>query len=77
MVAASGRVSPLGQGPLRGPVIKQPRGGQIESVEETRERRRRGDGQLAATMVPVLYSAGGSTIYEEGSRGRGIRYIRK
>lgn len=36
------------------PVIKQPRGGQIESVEETRERRRRGDGQLAATMVSIV-----------------------
>jgi len=36
------------------PVIKQPRGGQIESVQETRERRRRGDGQLAATMVSIV-----------------------
>lgn len=36
-----------------GPVIKQPRAGQIESVEETRDRRRRGDGQLAATIAPV------------------------
>lgn len=36
------------------PVIKQPRGRQIESVEETRERRRRGDGQPAATMVSIV-----------------------
>lgn len=35
-------------------VIKQPRGRQIESVEETRERRRRGDGQPAATMVSIV-----------------------
>lgn len=41
-------------GPLSGPVIKQPRGRQIESVEETRERRRRGDGQPAATMVSIV-----------------------
>lgn len=36
------------------PVIKQPRGRQIESVEETRERGRRGDGQPAATMVSIV-----------------------
>lgn len=34
-----------------GPVIKQPRTGQIESVEETRDCRHRGDGQLAATIA--------------------------
>lgn len=41
-------------GPLRGLVIKQPRGRQIESVQETRERRHRGDGQLATTMVSIV-----------------------
>lgn len=44
-------------GPLSRPVIKQPRGRQIESVEETRERGRRGDGQPAATMVSIVKGA--------------------
>ena len=45
---------PRAFGLLRGPVIKQPRSGKIKSVEETRERRRRGDGQLATTMVSIV-----------------------
>lgn len=45
---------PRDHGPLSRPVIKQPRGRQIESVEETRERGRRGDGQPAATMVSIV-----------------------
>lgn len=52
-------------GPLSRPVIKQPRGRQIESVEETRERGRRGDGQPAATMVSIV--KGG---YRGGARPR-------
>lgn len=68
-------------GPLSRPVIKQPRGRQIESVEETRERGRRGDGQPAATMVSIVKGAirrvrtsatgrteGGREKREEGER---------
>lgn len=50
------------------PVIKQPRGGQIESVEETRERRRRGDGQLAATMVSIVKGPSRHSRVDIGAR---------
>lgn len=50
------------------PVIKQPRGGQIESVEETRERRRRGDGQLAATMVSIVKGPSRYSLVGIGAR---------